>query len=194
MNYTIPRTTGELQQTHQDTSARSHYTIPRTTGELQLIFPLCVSNQHYTIPRTTGELQQWRLPSSWCFYYTIPRTTGELQLVCWWFFDILNYTIPRTTGELQLNRNKINNIIKLYHTKNHRGTTTTRSVICSMVTLYHMYLEILHHTQKSQHSKKSSHKKYIFLTFPSNPIKLKLSSSKPQVSLCIRLIYLRTIK
>ena len=86
------------------------------------------------------------------------------------------------------------NTFLLYHTKNHRGTTTTRSVICSMVTLYHMYLEILHHTQKSQHSKKSSHKKYIFLTFPSNPIKLKLSSLKPQVSLFIRLIYLRTIK
>ena len=33
------------------------YTIPRTTGELQLTATAAVSWLDYTIPRTTGELQ-----------------------------------------------------------------------------------------------------------------------------------------
>ena len=58
---------------------------------------------YYTIPRTTGELQlDWRLSAGF-FYYTIPRTTGELQ--------------PGCSGCCKYHR--------LYHTKNHRGTTTS---------------------------------------------------------------------
>ena len=34
-----------------------NYTIPRTTGELQLEFLCCDIANNYTIPRTTGELQ-----------------------------------------------------------------------------------------------------------------------------------------
>ena len=56
--------------------------------------------------------------------YTIPRTTGELQLLRWCFIYPPYYTIPRTTGELQ-HIVYIRRIpTQLYHTKNHRGTTT----------------------------------------------------------------------
>ena len=37
---------------------------------------------------------------------------------------VVYYTIPRTTGELQLDRSTIAKWERLYHTKNHRGTTT----------------------------------------------------------------------
>ena len=70
---------------------------------------------------------------------------------------------------------------QLYHTKNHRGTTTS----CS----YCLLISALYHTKKPLRTKS-----YHCLTFPSISSKLKLSSWKPQVSLCIRLIYLRTIK
>ena len=56
-DYTIPRTTGELQLSVNDEDCMSNYTIPRATRELQLSVndEDCVSN--YTIPRTTRELQ-----------------------------------------------------------------------------------------------------------------------------------------
>ena len=57
LNYTIPRTTGELQPNLSAVNQQSNYTIPRTTGELQ---PLTYNDDNlpnYTIPRTTGELQ-----------------------------------------------------------------------------------------------------------------------------------------
>ena len=57
-NYTIPRTTGELQQKLLCLFQKKHYTIPRTTGELQLQISHTDLQSNYTIPRTTGELQQ----------------------------------------------------------------------------------------------------------------------------------------
>ena len=39
-----------------------NYTIPRTTGELQLYDRKGELMNHYTIPRTTGELQHGRAP------------------------------------------------------------------------------------------------------------------------------------
>ena len=78
-DYTIPRTTGELQRHAQFSSLSFHYTIPRTTRELQLSVNNedCVSN--YTIPRTTRELQHASAGRGFSGHYTIPRTTRELQ-------------------------------------------------------------------------------------------------------------------
>ena len=78
------------------------YTIPRTTGELQLLASRPIMSLNYTIPRTTGELQPLSIADLACRNYTIPRTTGELQPVFMYTFVPAYYTIPRTTGELQL--------------------------------------------------------------------------------------------
>ena len=100
-DYTIPRTTRELQRHAQFSSLSFHYTIPRTTRELQPFpvtqFRIC----HYTIPRTTRELQRQLLMDMCYLNYTIPRTTRELQLSVNDEDCVSNYTIPRTTRELQ---------------------------------------------------------------------------------------------
>ena len=62
----------------EETAARN-YTIPRTTRELQPRVFDFGRNSYYTIPRTTRELQPNGCPRFWRFYYTIPRTTRELQ-------------------------------------------------------------------------------------------------------------------
>ena len=68
--------------------------------------------------------------------YTIPRTTGELQPHFPPFLCPYNYTIPRTTGELQPVIRVRNIFNELYHTKNHRGTTTI-TLISFLFILYH---------------------------------------------------------
>ena len=57
----------------------SNYTIPRTTRELQQVLEGGYGKVDYTIPRTTRELQQKSLMEMRQIYYTIPRTTRELQ-------------------------------------------------------------------------------------------------------------------
>ena len=53
------------------------YTIPRTTGELQPYSLYCIHFMNYTIPITTGELQLDVTVPTDTIHYTIPRTTGE---------------------------------------------------------------------------------------------------------------------
>ena len=87
-----------------NSGSRSHritvnYTIPRTTRELQ---PQCLQgfrHLHYTIPRTTRELQHISNSQSPRNYYTIPRTTRELQPRSRKRYRGFNYTIPRTTWQ-----------------------------------------------------------------------------------------------
>ena len=55
------------------------YTIPRTTRELQLVIIHDNAVIYYTIPRTTRELQLQNGVRLRLAYYTIPRTTRELQ-------------------------------------------------------------------------------------------------------------------
>ena len=63
-DYTIPRTTRELQRTMRATARCPYYTIPRTTRELQLYQLLKEAFRDYTIPRTTRELQpNFRFPT-----------------------------------------------------------------------------------------------------------------------------------
>ena len=111
---------------------------------------------NYTIPRTIGELQLRQQSGITILNYTIPRTTGELQRKTPAFIYNRNYTIPRTTGELQLHT--------LWYSRWKHYT------IC--IWKYYIILK------KSQHIKRSSHKKYIFLTFPKNSSKLKPCSYK----------------
>ena len=101
-----------------------NYTIPRTTRELQHKQVFFEDFLYYTIPRTTRELQRLIL-SRFCWgYYTIPRTTRELQLPALCPTLKCHYTIPRTTRELQHVRQRQQTGHGLYHTKNYQGTTT----------------------------------------------------------------------
>ena len=76
--------------------------------------------------------------SSSAYNYTIPRTTGELQRagrarVC---AAILYHTKNhRGTTTLDL---LASFVFKLYHTKNHRGTTILHQLLSSRITLYHI--------------------------------------------------------
>ena len=100
-NYTIPRTTRELQLKYNVLYFTYYYTIPRTTRELQQKRMQLVRHKDYTIPRTTRELQPRGYNIDVACHYTIPRTTRELQLRQGRPFRPVHYTIPRTTRELQ---------------------------------------------------------------------------------------------
>ena len=100
-DYTIPRTTRELQPDGGDQDSDADYTIPRTTRELQLIGSALELPYDYTIPRTTRELQLSVNDEDCVSNYTIPRTTRELQLMLLYSRSQMHYTIPRTTRELQ---------------------------------------------------------------------------------------------
>ena len=78
-DYTIPRTTRELQLETVNRNRELYYTIPRTTRELQLESPAGTRQRYYTIPRTTRELQLSHSLHRARVNYTIPRTTRELQ-------------------------------------------------------------------------------------------------------------------
>ena len=93
-------------------------------GNYNLYCLVMILGMNYTIPRTTGELQRRMKHQAWCRNYTIPRTTGELQPMYRKNQPMIHYTIPRTTGELQLWMLYEEKGSPLYHTKNHRGTTT----------------------------------------------------------------------
>ena len=99
-------------------------------GNYNFALPCLAAWLHYTIPRTTGELQLWTKKPLQMKNYTIPRTTGELQPQLPITQRPNHYTIPRTTGELQRRLFCFQIPAILYHTKNHRGTTTSFSLPC----------------------------------------------------------------
>ena len=146
-NYTIPRTSRELQPQHLDDDPQHDYTIPRTTRELQRLRPcpqtssLLYHTKNYQGTTTSGPsgvrrssiIPYQELPGNYnkmsstimtMLHYTIPRNTRELQQLVPQVRTRGNYTIPRTTRELQHTMDTVKEMERLYHTKNYQGTTT----------------------------------------------------------------------
>ena len=160
LDYTIPRTTRELQPAVRGRHRRNYYTIPRTTRELQpemfyyVHFLILYHTKNYqgtttctVMGRTWTELYHTKnyqgtttygggrnTVQTIIPYQELPGNYNDMELPVLMALIIPYQELP---GNYNLHRRCRSCTAKLYHTKNYQGTTTRKMAMTNDEILYH---------------------------------------------------------